>query len=164
MSKPCGRIKKAEMRDIIQSFTEILSRFDWLFVCIDSSRGESLTSNKEYWDRYVGGNNLRVAWTPVGFIVPKSDILSAAKIENNPFIVNFSGAYLFDDASRLDEWPNFSGTGDSWDFDELISSQLVNDVRRCSAAAYFCDGMGVNYFLSDSTIQESLNRAGFFDL
>lgn len=163
MEKFCGQIN-SEIAEIIETYEEVLSRFDWLFVCIDSSRGKDLTSKREFYDQYCIAKKIKLSWTPVGFVIPKSSILSVAQIEEKPLIENFSAAYLFDDASNLDRWPQFSGTGDEWNFDNAISSQLVNEVYGYDASAYFSDGAGVNYFFNNRALVKALDARGFFDL
>jgi hypothetical protein len=137
---------------VISAATEKLLSKAWLIVALDSNRGERLRQSygylKEKLPEYA-------KWTGSGIRFQGHDL--SALVRESGILVPFSAAYVVDeDASELPT--PYSLTSESQTFESTLPIHLQESFSHPGVHAYFADGCGLNYCLSDAFIA-TINEA-----
>lgn len=130
----------------IRKASETLLGKEWLFVTLDSCRGEHLRNGYSNLREYLPENS---KWIGSGILIEGSDILDLD--EKAKIIVPFSAVYVVD-KGILNLPKTYDVTSESEQFKATLPDDLRENLSRPGIYAYLADGCGLNYCFADDTL------------
>jgi hypothetical protein len=137
---------------VVSSASEKLLDHVWLIVTLDSSRGENLHKSFEYLKKQLPET---AKWTGFGIRIEGRNIREVA--ENQRIFTPFSAVYITDN-DTLELGALYDRTSESETFESALPDQLKSVFLKPSIYAYFADGCGLNYCLTDASLTEYLTE------
>jgi hypothetical protein len=142
-------ISEAGLNDLIEILQTELINTNWLFVVLDSARGD-LLSVREFLTPKLEKEGVNFWWGQEGLWIAGQELTKdfmASKV-----IVAFTAAFVFDSHVKCSAKPQFDDTTDQGEF---IGSQLKaasREIERLKAKAYVADGCGLQCVFADSVL------------
>lgn len=155
MSVHFGFASGMSIREVILRM-DMNSTHNWLFVCVDSLRGEVLKARNVELLRRMAATGLKLGWCG-GVWVPHVQVRQAVA---SHLIIHFNAAYMFDGViSDTDTLPDFDRTSEGIQFREQLPESLIREVKRLGSCGYLSDGVGLNYYVACSRLWGELRGA-----
>jgi hypothetical protein len=154
MEEHFGWIDGVSLRDVIRDTNaKGCASHHWLFVALDSLRGDSLSTNREtILDRFLA-NQVKASWHE-GIWIAAADLPMAVE---RGLIVPFSAAYLFHaGVPRFTTEFKYTLTSESEQFQSEVPQSLRLEMEQMRACAYLSDGVGLNYSVVCSDLWQEL--------
>jgi len=136
------------MPTVVARASEKLLSHIWLIVALDSSRGEDLRKSYEFLKKKLPET---AKWTGAGIRIEGRNIRHVA--QNLRILVPFSAAYVMD-RETSETGTLYNRTSESETFEGGLPEQLKATFLKPGVAAYFADGCGLNYCLTDASLIE----------
>ena len=146
-----GHLEGTNIESFLRKAEEAIWHLDWMIVALDSSRGEDLIETAESLVKssYIAGASIidKHGWRLNGKVL-------RAHID---ILVPFCAVYLLNE-DCIDFRNLYDLTSESDQFDQDIPLELKEAFRHAGVLAYFADGCGLNYCMTDE-IYSSFTRS-----
>jgi hypothetical protein len=140
-----GYLRNWTLRMVIGAASEGLLSKAWLIVALDANRGEKLRESYAFLKERLPET---ARWTGAGIRVEGRDLAELNK--DSGILVPFSAVYVLDeDASENQILYNL--TSESEKFESILPNSLKENFLQSGFHAYFADGCGLNYCLTDTS-------------
>lgn len=138
-----GIVRGASICDFIDAAALAVDAQHWLFVAIDSSRGDAIARAGKHFSKSLAKQNIQSWSGPEGLWIPGKFLKDVCGKSN--IIVPYSAAYIFDRPIDIVDPPKYTSTSESDVFSEGLPEILKMDLERFGAYGYVADGDGLNY-------------------
>jgi hypothetical protein len=138
-----GLINNTSMLDFLEVAGSSVDRQNWLFVAIDSSRGEHFARALNSFCAILGKHQIESWAGPEGLWIPGKFLKDV--VYKTDVIVPYSAAYIFDCRKKAVDSPKYTKTSESDDFSRGEPELLKIELERLGASGYVADGDGLNF-------------------
>jgi len=147
----------ADLYAFVHYLNKLGKKTNWLFVTLDSNRGDSLNGALSNISRMLAENQV-AHWTGQGGLwIPQAELTK--KYVEDRIVVLFSAAFIFPENIKVSERPFFNATTDRGRaFDDSQIEACRDEIIRLGALAYATDGCGLQCVLSDEELSRRIDE------
>jgi hypothetical protein len=145
------------LHDVIEDWlTPGVGETNWLFVTLDSARGEHLKLPREYLTPQLQREGIDFWWEEEGLWFPGSELTKDFVFSQ--IVVNFSAAYIFPSSVKRCAKPQFSETTDRGEFSDVQSKAVTREIDKLKAKACVADGCGLQCVFADEALHAEMRK------
>jgi hypothetical protein len=147
-----GYLNDWTLSRVIRESPEILLSKVWLFVALDSNRGEKLRESFEHLKNRLPES---AGWTGLGIRLEGHAL--ASLVRQKGIFVPYSAAYVVDEGA-LELLNPYTATAESGTFETTLPDNLAANFLKPGVHAYFADRSGLNYCLANPSLASFLAK------
>jgi hypothetical protein len=139
-------VKRADLTDLVDWLSPVLHEMNWLFVALDSTRGD-FGAVEKHLSPELKRNNITFWWGDGGLWLPGEELIKSF------IVVPFSACYIFEREVKSCAKPSFNTTTDMGEpFADDEVKAVFNEITKLKALCYAADGCGLQYVSLDEKL------------